>query len=670
MNLKASFFNKTIFKSDIKRCWWIAILEALILFFSTVWPIYSVCKRYSMLSIIGASYPMVMPDWIYRGGIVAIVAFSVGVPIMLFSYLHFSSQMSMLHGLPVKRSELLWTKTITGLILTISPIILNVIAFGVIIINPLYRDMIGIMPIAEWCISGILYTLVIFTLTIAVNLMSGHPVGALIFTGGVMLLPLLLTEFISSFLQEELFGYGGRNVEEWLKYIYPSQKELMTFPAYIVYILMAVAFMAIAYFLYKHRKLENHGEVIAFSWLRPVFIGIVSILSSMLSWAYFLGVHQFNGVWWMIPIGVLGTVIAWMVSRKSLKLKGVHKPIGIYIAAALLVCMSVHFDITGFETRVPDAIDVESIQLGHKEDYIRTAYYDGGEAEYKLKGGIDTAFREAEDINNVIALHKYIVDTKFEPQSHARFMPIEYTLQNGRKFIREYYIDYEVMAEYLKPVYETPQMRAVQYELVDGTEKQYKSFDISDRRINRAIYNTSYQEPHLGEMVEALKKDIETLSYEDMFLPDSSSIVININYSPEVDYITPIPEGTVIDQSNCISIPINKAFKNTMKLIEEIGFLDFIPKAQDIESVTVYTWSGDRYPRSTDEYSVVSTTTNSEEIARLYAEYDGMIQGRKFSDRSTAKNIRVEYTLTGYTFEVSCSYDEDKIPEALIKYFE
>ncbi len=671
MNSRTSFFNKSIFKTDIKRYWWTALLESFIILVSTVMPIYNRCVNYIEYNGIGYSYGRFAPDWLYYGGIIFLIAFAVGIPVMLFSYMHFSASMSMHHSLPVKRSQLLWTKSITGLILTILPILINGAILGAIITVPEYRELIGVMPVVKWCISGILYTVVIFALTVAVNMMTGHPVGTLIFTAGFAALPSIVIVFLEAFFSVEYFGYSGSNMAHILNYIYPHEEWLMTFPAYLIYILMGIAFFVGAYFLYKNRKLENHGEVVAGSWLKVVFIVIVGMLASMLSWAYFNGIMEYSGVLWMIPLGVIGTVIAWMVSRKSLSMRGVHKPVLIYVVAALVIGMAVHFDITGFETRVPDIEEIASVQFGRGDDYEGTTYYNETQVKYKLRGGIDTSFTERDDIKNVIELHKALVKDRNKPD-YGYIMPIEYSLKNGKTIARNYIIDYNKLTDYLKPIYETPQMRAVEYDLVDGTEKEFLSIEIQDRRFATTDNDTIYPDnPYMERILEALKNDIENLTYEDMTVSEGASLTVGVRYNHIADYEAPVPDDVNLLNDRYTWVNINKSFVNTRAILEETGIYNRIPKAKDIDRIEIQTWTGNEYPRSDKDYETVATITDRDEIAVIYNEYDRMIEIRKYTNIETAKNIRITFNLkSGHFFEVSCSYDEDKIPEVLKKYFE
>ena len=43
MNSKTSLFSKSIFKSDIKRFWWLGLLNAGIIFTLVVMPVYNRC---------------------------------------------------------------------------------------------------------------------------------------------------------------------------------------------------------------------------------------------------------------------------------------------------------------------------------------------------------------------------------------------------------------------------------------------------------------------------------------------------------------------------------------------------------------------------------------------------------------------------------------------------
>lgn len=674
MSLKTSFFNKSIFRTDIKRFWWISLLETLMLIMVCAFPVYQRCTAnyygYSIRNLI---------TWM-NGSVAILFAFSIGVSILLFSYLHNGSSVSGYHCLPVKRKNIFATKLLSGAVITLTPIIICGIILLIMLTNPDISNQLGVMQILKWTACGIIYTCTLFSLTTLVNQFTGNSIGTLIFTGGILVLPALIWSFFDGFFFKEIYGYvhySGKAME----YIYASEKMLMTVPGFALYAAFTLIFTALAYLLYKKRRLEVHGEVIAFSWLTPVFIGIVGLLSGMLSYVYFTEILHIQGVWTVIPLGILGTGIAYMISRKSLSLKGIIKPLSVYIAAALCFCCVIEFDLTGFETRVPEIEDVKSVRItyGNTHHYY---HYDGYELTYTLPGQIQPDFTDEADIKNVMVLHEHCIKNR-DRFDADRQIPIEYTLKNGKTFKRRYNISYMKDAEYLKPIYETKEMRADIYELANGGDREFTGVTVRDRRLKDNL--TFYPDNNnMNRITDALIKDLSEILYDRMFINTGGSVTIEASYNNNFVYSSEPPESFSSDnvqksQSIC---QINDSFTNTVKVLTELGFYSSIPTASDIEGATIAVWKDENSPH---EYSIKDvdsgllsarenavSVTDPAEIEKLYSVYDSMIEGKKYTNYNNRLNILIAYRVkgTGHVFEVSCSYDEDKIPEVLKKYFE
>lgn len=674
MNSKTSFFNKSIFRTDIKRFWWISLLETLMLIMVCVFPVYQRCTAnyygYSIRNLI---------TWM-NGSVAILFAFAIGVSILLFSYLHNGSSVSGYHCLPVKRKNIFGTKLLSGAVITLTPIIICGIILLFMLTNPSIGNNLGIMQVLKWTACGIIYTCTLFSLTTLVNQFTGNSIGTLIFTAGILVLPALIWSFFDSFFFKELYGYVHYSGEA-MEYIYASEKMLMTAPGFVIYMGFIVIFTAFSYFLYKNRRLEVHGEVIAFSWLTPVFIGIVGLLSGMLSYVYFTDILHIQEVWTVMPLGILGTGIAYMISRKSVSLKGIIKPLSVYIAAALCFCCVIEFDLTGFETRMPDIEDVESARItyGNTHHYF---HYDGYELTYSLSGQIEPVFTNEADIKNVMTLHEYCIKNKNELH-FDRQLPVEYTLKNGKTFKRRYNISYTRDGEYLKPLFETKEMRADMYPLADGGDREFTSVVIHDRRIKDTI--SLYPDNKMMErIIEAIKADLAVIPYEEMTVNTGSSVNIQVGYKN--NYVYSMDPGDSFNKDNVAndssSYAIRPSYKNTVAVLTELGFYSSLPRAEDLEGATIAVWKNGNpdnpvVAKEVDADMQIAkqnavSVTNQSEIADLYKLYDDMIERRKFTNHNNCLNISISYRVkgTGHVFEVSCSYDEDKVPEVLMKYFE
>jgi len=442
---------------------------------------------------------------------------------------------------------------------------------------------------------------------------------------------------------------------------------------------MIAVFYAFAFVLYSKRKLEMYGEVIAFRGLKPVFIGIISVIFSMVGYAYFGEVFRENNIFYLIPLGLLGTVIAWMISRKSISPKGILRPVTTYTVITLCLIGIVKFDLSGFERRIPDAEDVEWVNIidvyDSDYDYMWIA---GENIEFTKKGEMDTRFRDSKGISDVIAMHRYAVENRQESDNYVA-IPIMYKLKNGRTLIRQYRYNYERDAVVLKPVYDSPEIRAKRFDLIDGTEKNFREVNISDRRLKESI--TYYADNELlNKLVDAMSKDLTTISYEDSMLSSGGSIHIGFEYNFVIETEEEITEE---DRRNYSqrgdSVVINDKYVNTMALLEEIGFFEKIPTTEDIVNCNVEIWRNGvlagvvtEKGAGITEYGLergnVIKVTDRSEIEALYGMYHEIISDKKYTNYNNCLNVRVEYKLADRSFEVSCSYDEEKLPQIFKKY--
>lgn len=676
MNLKTSFFNKSLFKSDIKRFWWLSLAETFLIMIMTVLPCYEYCKR--RVDLIGSSWNY-EPSWFSSVAIVVLIMFAVGVSVLLFTYMHFTSSVSAFHSFPVKRGTIFSTKLISGAVLTLIPIIINAGLLTLIAITPEFENFVSVYEIGAWLFSGIVYTVILFSLTTVVNMMTGNPIGTIVFALGFAVLPLIIISAFQSFFDMELYGYALNSVDNILTHIYINEKDLLEFWYFIIYAVLTVLFFVGAYVLYRKRKLESYGEVIAFSWLKPVFIGIISVLASIVSYFYFVGALGKSGLLWLLPFGIIGTVVSWMISKKSISPKGIIKPVLIYLLAALSFICVIHFDLTGFERRTPNIFDIESVSI--VRDNTMSWHVNGEIVEYWRKGEMDYSFTEDQDLVDVLDFHKYMIKKRNDNEIGERIIPIEYKLKGGRVLRREYFIDYEMDAKFLRPLYETKQMRANKFSIINGAEKEFTEVKITDRRFNNSTFKVLYPDnPDMLKLILALQKDIENISYEDMTRRTGESLGISVSYMPVFESDANIEELVQARGQDNDFYSIYPSYENTISLLEKMGFYDSLPKASDIESASVYTW--ENVPIKEDmPYSYAEPTyperdeegikiTDSEKISQLYSMYDKMIREVNYENYETCKNIRIIYTLkNGHTFEISCSYDEDKIPKEFVEYF-
>lgn len=627
MNLKTSFFNKTIFASDLKRYWWISALETLFFVIASVIPLYNECFTAH------ESFRETIYGWTDSGAIISMI-FSFGTGVLIQSYMHSQSSVSMHHSLPLRRHTLYITKLVSGLFMIILPILLTAGIITALSVDPVCRDYIVLLDIGRWLCTCFSYAIVIFSLTTLVNNMTGSPVGTVVFTVGFGFLPLWITSILGSMFSHEILGFSSDNMEQLMEYIYIGPYGI-TKPEYIfIYPVMSVVFLALGYVLYRMRKSERYGEVIAFGWLKPLFMGIIAVLASGIGYSYVLSVFDIQSLFSVIPFGILGTAIAYMISVKSLNFKGCIKPVLIYTSLALVFIAFIHFDITGFEKRIPKADNIEAV--------------------YIASGPNDTEpmFKKKEHIELVRNFHAQLIEhSDNQYGENNRNMTIEYTLKNGRKLTRRYMYDIYRDRNFAKPLFETKEYRESYFDIVNTPIDEITAITMYDRRMSKEL-RLNQGDELFDTMINSVRKDMLSYTYEEFADIEASSFNVNI-FCEKKD------ANEISHRYKDIYFRVTKKSVNTLNALEIVNNLGGIPRSEDIASLNVNVCKAFN-GNTIMQYDV----TEPKEIAKIYALYDNMLSGETFTDYDKGINVYLSYTLkNGHQFQISCTYDEDKLPD-------
>lgn len=629
MSSRTSFFNKALFLSDMKRYWWIGAAQTLLLIVGCIIPLYNMCLYHS------SYYDASFYTW-GSAGFVSSVILSLGTGVILFSYMHFNGSVSQMHSMPVRRSCVFVTKLISALTILVTPIVIA----GIILVALTFGKVcasVELSEIGKFVYVVFSYTIIILSLTLIVNMMTGNPIGTVVFTAGFAILPVTFTTLFTEIARSEIFGYTQNYTNNVLNIIYLEPLKI-AFEKWYVYPVMSVVFIIGAYALYRIRKSESHGEVISFKWLIPVFIGIIASLASGIGYLYAEAVLDSSNLLMILPFGILGTGIAHMISKKSLDFRGCILPVLSYMGIALIFCAVIHFDLTGYESRVPDIDKVSSVAVNNH-------------AVYK-----DPDFTEKEDLENIIALHTHLIE-KYESHTYSGMfssISIKYNLKNGKTLCREYTLDLIEDEEYLRPIYETEEFRKSYFKLIEDVKKEVVYAEISDRRLKNGSVMLYPDNDDMHLLVEAIKKDMISYPYENFRDDIYPSMDIGLHW----EYYD---EKSGEKLSEFIQFGVHENAVNTIEVLKKIGIYDLLPKAEDIKSVEVRITDPDT---KDDEGGMFYTVTDEEKIARLYGAYNVIIGKRKYYDINNTYNVYLDYTTKdGFTFSASCSYNKENLPE-------
>ena len=409
-----SYFDLTLFKKTVTRWWPIWGSYLVIWFFILPFSLFVDGGVYMYYGDITDSLNI----YIWFAALYAPIC-----AMAVLSHLYWPRSANFYGALPVKRQGIFLTQYTAGLCFTIVP---NLIIFLLTSLVCAGQGDFNASCMFGWLGVTTVETFFFYSFAILCGMFAGHVLALPVFYGVFNCVVLIFSSLLEEVFREIYFGFAG--FPEWIwevimwltpgarflragwdSVVVPGRATPIKFMfstdgiwTLAVYSLVAVIMLAAAYGLYKFRRTESAGDVVAVARLRPVFKYGVAVCSG-----FFLGYVSDAVVGglpiWIVIWTVVGCFAAQMILDKSFRVfKKWHGALvaGIVVAAAMLV---VTFDLTGFEKYVPDAGDVESVD-------VRRFYSPFNTSDSADWGGFTLTDRE--DMEKFIALHKAILASR------------------------------------------------------------------------------------------------------------------------------------------------------------------------------------------------------------------------------------------------------------------
>lgn len=667
MNSK-SLVNKSVIKSDLRRYWWLGATFALLLFITTALPTRMVIMNAYMTDLSDRVFATSRFAQSALFSVFPIIGFGVIIPAMLFSYLHHKSAVCEAHKLPLTRGCLYFSHLISAAVLTVAAIVINMlIMFTMVDVQPSY--------IILWALLSLVYAFVAMTFSAAASMLVGNTAAGIVLPAIVMLLPLFFTGMLSELCTNYLYGYAEYNMLGFLQWVYPDYAHLLKGVIFI-YLAAGVLFIILGRVFYKKRALENHSRILAFDGLNPVFMYGLAFCAGLASYAYIREIlasdfGQKFSMWVGVPFGIAGIVIARMIIAKTFKPNKLIKPIIVYLAMMGVLYLFFGADITGFEKRMPDIDRIESVNVidlyGEPDDMYAQRYdtinADDDGPHYLAEGARQKweMYDEAE-IEVVLELHRAIIESG-EPDYNDTeyYLPVMYTLSNGRVMKREYRIDREnadVFEKYCA-VQDLKTVKGVQFPIITDREMEYLGSNI----VNLGI-DTWVTPERQTQLLEALKKDVESSTYTDYEFPQAIT-------SAKIKYRMPTlnkDKEPINDKSKWIqsedTYNIYPSYKNCVALLKSWDLYEKMPSAEQVAQITVQDVNRKPYGQQYNEPERFDKADDKEKIQEILdwiKENSANMSDAEYMTKDTQHfNIAYEPGVGGFG---SCDITLPKMPE-------
>ena len=275
-----------------------------------------------------------------------------------------------------------------------------------------------------------------------------------------------------------------------------------------VYAGVAVVLTVCALLLYRSRHMETAGDLVAVKVMRPVFkygVAICAGLSCGYLTSELLGLGNLGLCISVIIWGVAGCIVAQMLLDKTVRVfKKWKGPVAVVVIFLALFAF-IAFDVTGYETYVPEVEQVKSVRITGLS----------GEPSGDSGGYLGSVtLTDPEDVAKVIALHKTVVTIgeDGEPDrngndAHWNSFTVYYILNSGREVRRSYHVSMgETMLPLAQAIRDDHDVRRQAYRLdeLDGARLNSVAVNCYDWSDNYEYVEDLYDAEYYGLQAEAL----------------------------------------------------------------------------------------------------------------------------------------------------------------------
>ena len=446
-----AWFNITLFRKNWSRFWPLWSLYGVIWFLILTVGILNSRGIYDALP--DNYYPTGYVVYAIPMGILLSLGFGVLCAMAVFSYLYSSRPVGLMHALPIRREGLFLTNYLSGLSFFVLPIlVVALLTLGAELYAGHGVDLTSLF-LWGWC--QCMVSLFFYSFAVFCAMFTGHILALPAFYGILNGLVFGLDALFRELARIFLFGfYTSYQLNPWVEWLTPTLCYIDRMgstgsPNYhftgllpvFVYMLAGLVFTGLALLLYRRRHLETAGDVVAVSWLRPIFKYGVAFCSAVVIgtflWSVFLPQVSHSILWsllfFLLLTGALGYFIAEMLLCKSFRVfRQGWKGCLCFLILLTLGVSTLEVDPIGFEVRVPQAQQVVEVRL----DTPSFAPYDGASSPSVL--------RREEDIARLVELHQTIIDHQSQLESAERVSSHSYVSQQ----VGDYMVDVETSGSF------------------------------------------------------------------------------------------------------------------------------------------------------------------------------------------------------------------------------
>ena len=565
MLLTKSFFNPALLRSDLRRCW------PLLAGYTFLWFLILPLRMWNGVAAdLQASHPedarRVALEIIGNATTAAIwihLIFGIVLAMALFSYLSSARGTYGMHSFPASRGSQFRTHVLSCV---------GCVAVSNVLICLLSAQSGG----THWgaSLSWLVFSLVTFLLFFALGsfccMLCGWLPAMAVAYGAVNCVAIfcrILADGMCSIFypsyNDTVYSIGRNHIVTWLTPVLRLHLDLQemyaedgtfaltasAWKSLLVYGIAALVLLAAGALLYRIRRSEASGDTLAFRPLRPVVRWAVGLLGGLGLGLVLAQMLNCTGntqalLACIVTLGLACMIGAQMLIARTPRVFGKLWPELLALCIALVaLCLCIRADVFGFERRIPQTDQVESVEVYHRGIY-----------------GSAAKITDPREIDAIVQAHRYLAGcaAKDNLDSDWRWrnsISITYHLKNGGTLSRKYQLRDEDLTAVRAMLESETFRRSVVLDSVNVNAEALRHGYInnSDKDLIRDL---SAQECKL--LYQTLLEDIAHMNMMDPALYDYQNSHFDI---------------TLEDDEKTISARLNPQCTRTLALLQEWGII-------------------------------------------------------------------------------------------------
>ncbi|MCI8761781.1 MAG: hypothetical protein HFF20_07065 [Oscillospiraceae bacterium] len=453
MRSGTSLFNGTIFKKTVLRYWpvWGA--------YSVIWLLVLPLQGLMMLQLEAQARPGLTGGYMQTfaqqvGDLIQLslalaVFFGALCAMAVCSHLYNPRSANFFGSLPVKREGLFLTHYLAGLAFLLVP---NLAVFLLTLLIEAIGGAVFLPGLGFWLAVTCGECLFFYTMAVFCGMFTGHILALPAFYGIFNVLAYGVYFLVETVFRKFYYGFTGfssasSGVVAWLTpivrlgrrtardlWVTEDGCRIFGLENVAVYVAAAVVLAAGSFFLYRARRLESAGDVVSVKCMRPVFqygVAFCAGLALGIFTTAFLNGEEPTLMVSILVWAAIGWFVARMLLEKSFRVFRHWKGAAVTAGVFALLFLVVGLDLTGFESRVPTADQVESVEL---EGFRMCHLGDGGD-------NFTVEADSPELVDYAILLHQAAVDQRDggpAGDTVSTTLRVTYHLKNGGELARWY----------------------------------------------------------------------------------------------------------------------------------------------------------------------------------------------------------------------------------------